>query len=308
MTPTGAPGAVGVVQLFGNVDAALDLLGIRPVRPGEVALRSLCGIDHGLAARWTETCIQLMPHGGATLLRQLAAIISDAGLAESAGPDPLRDYPEASTHLEARMLDALARASSPLAINLLLDQPRRWWAEGEGATFDPDHSRTLNRLIDPPLVVAVGPANVGKSTLVNALAGRPVSIVADEPGTTRDHVGVLIDMAGLVVRYIDTPGIRPPGETGAIEREAGAIAERVRASADLIISCGDVSAAPVGGSGTNQVVITIATRADLGAPPWPADAAVSAARGTGLSSLVELIRNRLAPPEALADPRPWKFW
>ncbi len=49
--------------------------------------------------------------------------------------------------------------------------------------------RVLRRLIDPPLVVAIGPPNIGKSSLLNALAGRSVALVADEAGTTRDHVG-----------------------------------------------------------------------------------------------------------------------
>ena len=46
----------------------------------------------------------------------------------------------------------------------------------------------MRRLADPREVVLAGPPNAGKSTLANALIGRPVSIVHDTAGTTRDWV------------------------------------------------------------------------------------------------------------------------
>ncbi|QKK10189.1 MAG: GTP-binding protein [Planctomycetota bacterium] len=112
------------------------------------------------------------------------------------------------------MLETLSRAVSPRAVDLLLDQPARWAAQGLPAppldtpSTSPELSRVLDRLVVPPLVVAIGPSNVGKSTLLNRLAGRPVAVTADEPGTTRDHVGSLVDLDGLIVRYVDTPGLQ----------------------------------------------------------------------------------------------------
>jgi tRNA modification GTPase len=212
------------------------------------------------------------------------------------------------------MLAALSRARSPLAIDLLLDQPRRW--AGASPRDDNERDRALRRLIDPPLVVALGPPNVGKSSLVNALAGRCVSIVADEPGTTRDHVGVMLDLAGLVVRYVDTPGLlEAPSE---IEREAMSIALELAASADLLVLVGDASAAPIPipslgarpepSRALRDWSVTLAARSDLGLPAWPYDAAVSSRTGDGLIGLSDLIRDRLVPPAMLADPSPWVFW
>jgi tRNA modification GTPase len=304
-TPTGSPGAIAAVELIAasetELDGTLRRLGVAVVRPGRVALRDLCGIDRGLVARWSPTTAHLMPHGGAAVLRALAAALAHAGLMHAA-PDPAAAYPEAKFEIEARMLAALARAASPLAIDLLLDQPRRWAAPG--ARSDPDLDRVRSRLIDPPLVVAIGAANIGKSSLANALAGRPVAIVADEPGTTRDHVGVLIELAGLVVRYVDTPGIRLASDP--IEAEAATIARRVAAAADLLLRCADASATPP--EAPDRPMLTVATRADLGLPPWRHDVAVSALTGAGLPQLAGAIRESLVPGAALNDPAPWRFW
>lgn len=57
-------------------------------------------------------------------------------------------------------------------------------------------------------IVIAGPPNVGKSTLINALAQRPVAIVSDSPGTTRDLLSVSLDLKGISVTVSDTAGIR----------------------------------------------------------------------------------------------------
>ena len=310
-----------MVQVLGadgaEVDAAMTRLGIAHVQVGQVALRDLCGVDKGIAARWNERNVHLMPHGGAAVIRGVCAALARAGLEEARHVDARASYPEARSDIEARMLAGLARTASPLAVDLLLDQPRRWVA-ADGATGDgrtepsvalraltEPAAAQLKRLIDPPLVVAVGPPNVGKSSLVNALAGRRVAIVADEPGTTRDHVGVMIDMGGLVVRYVDTPGVRETRDP--IEAEAARLAREVAERADLVLLCGDVTSGPVAGPpGVDSLLV--ATRADLGTPGFRHDAAVSALNGRGIPGLAGLIRERLVPAAALEDPRPWKFW
>lgn len=285
-----------------DLDGALTRLGIAPVAVGGVALRDLCGVDRGLVARWSETSVHLMPHGGAAVVKGIAGALVRAGIEECAAPNPRAVYPEAESDIEARMLATLARAASPLAVDLLLSQPARW-KEGRDV-MDEAQARRLCHVITPPLVVAMGPPNVGKSSLVNALAGRHVSIVADEPGTTRDHVGVMIDMAGLVVRYIDTPGLREA--PGAIEAEAARIAANVAAGADLILRCGDAGAGPP--ETTDRESVTVALRKDLGVPAWGHDAVVSAKTGEGIAALAGLIRERLVPRSFIEDPRAWRFW
>ena len=163
----------------------------------------------------------------------------------------------------------------------------------------------LDRLVTPPLVVAIGASNIGKSTLLNRLAGRPVAVTADEPGTTRDHVGSLVDLDGLVVRYVDTPGLREGA--ASIEREAVAIAERLLATADLVLCLGDSDhLAPLPPEG--KAALRVALRADLGFPTWQCEAAVSALTGAGVPGLIERVRRALVPDEVLDAEMPWRFW
>ncbi len=80
-------------------------------------------------------------------------------------------------------------------------------------------------------VAIVGRPNVGKSTLLNALAGRDAALTSSTPGTTRDVIEVRMDLDGLPLTVLDTAGLRDAGE----EVEAAGIARaRQRAeSADV---------------------------------------------------------------------------
>jgi len=301
-TSAARAGAIGVVQVWADtpqqLDCWLDENGLGPCRNGALVLRDLFGVDRGIVARWGDRSVHLMPHGGIAVMRRLSAALQQSGVEVGANPATGVDFPEARDGVEARTLAALARAPSPLAVDLLLDQPRR---HASGLKPDQAHSSVLDRLIDPPLVVAVGATNVGKSTLMNALAGRRVSIVGDEPGTTRDHVGVSIDLGGLVVRFVDTPGQRD--NPADVEAQGAVLAGEVIGMADLVLCCADAGcAAPVRAGGASLVV---ATRDDLGKPEWGRDAEVSVTSGAGLGELVALVRDTLVPPGVLADPRPW---
>jgi tRNA modification GTPase len=304
-----AVGAVAVIELVsdpGAVGPELRRLGLGEVAAGACALRDILGVDRGLIARVGDGVAWLMPHGGLAVVRAICRELERRGVPERRGIDPRRSYPEAGDVFEARMLAALARAPSPIAVELLLDQPRRWRLPG--ATNDPARDRLLDRLIEPPLVVAVGPSNIGKSTLLNALAGRGVSIVADEPGTTRDHVGVTLDLGGLWVRFIDTPGVRHglDPRMDAPEIEAAAAARALLAGAALVLSCGDPARAPLAVE-TKEAVLTVCLRADLGPASWACDRRVSVVRREGIDELVAAARETLVPAWAREHPGPWAF-
>lgn len=308
-SPVGGQAAIAVIELVGSdgaaIDSALHACGMGELRVGAVRLADFFGVDRGIAARWSETLVHLMPHAGPAVVMKIAESLSEQGLQERRVFDARTAYPEARDDVEAQMLAALAKAHSPRAVDLLLDQPRRWREReaGRGPTGEAN-AKTLARLIEPALVVAVGPSNVGKSTLLNALAGRAVSIVADEPGTTRDHVGVLLNLGGLVVRYVDTPGMRIGAPV--VERQALATAMELVNRADLVLACGDGdSPAPMVSA---RAVIRVGLRADVKPIAWSADIKVCAPRGEGIESLVNLARDVLLPEDAMRDERPWKFW
>lgn len=84
---------------------------------------------------------------------------------------------------------------------------------------------------DGVVTAICGPTNAGKSSLLNALAGRDRAIVTHLPGTTRDTVEHPVDVGGITFRLIDTAGERPSSH--AIEKDAIERARAARESAEL---------------------------------------------------------------------------
>jgi len=82
-------------------------------------------------------------------------------------------------------------------------------------------------------VVITGKPNVGKSSLLNALAGRKKAIVTDIPGTTRDLITDTITLDGASVHLTDTAGIREPQD--AIEKEGIDLVWQCLEQADVVV-------------------------------------------------------------------------
>jgi len=151
------------------------------------------------------------------------------------------------------------------------------------------HAEVGERLRDGLTVVIAGPPNVGKSSLMNALARRDVSIVSPTPGTTRDLIEISMDVGGFPVVVVDSAGIRET--TDPVEAVGVARARSRCESADLTLwltSCVDAAPAePPPGS-----ALRVKSKWDL-APEIlvPADEiAVSARSGRGLDLLMRRIR------------------
>lgn len=85
-------------------------------------------------------------------------------------------------------------------------------------------------------VAIVGPPNSGKSSLLNALGGRDVSIVSDTPGTTRDYVKLLIEFDGIAIDFLDTAGIEEV-EGDSPRAVAQQFTREQIENADLLIEC-----------------------------------------------------------------------
>ena len=145
------------------------------------------------------------------------------------------------------------------------------------------------RLREGFTVVIAGPPNVGKSTLMNALAGRDVAITSPVPGTTRDLIEVFLDLRGYPVILVDTAGVRESHDP--IEQEGVARARRRAESADLILWLNDC--ADDLGPSLGSATLVVRTKMDLKqADPSvgkPAGVAISAKTGAGVDRLLDVI-------------------
>jgi tRNA modification GTPase len=169
--------------------------------------------------------------------------------------------------------------------------------------------KTGIRLLKGWRVVIAGRPNVGKSRLLNALAGYARAIVHSAPGTTRDVVTVATAFEGWPVELVDTAGFRATEDT--VERSGIERALRQTETADLILKVLDRSE-PLGDE-DRQVIsrpgpsLLVASKADLPAAWEPSDPVlagrpiqvVSAERGDGLNELQRAIVVALLsdPPE-----------
>ena len=179
----------------------------------------------------------------------------------------------------------------------------------EALLRDAEHGR---RLRDGLHAVIVGPPNAGKSSLLNALAGRDRAIVTDVAGTTRDLLHEAVRIDGIELTLVDTAGLREGGD--AIEREGMRRAHAELERADLAIVVLD---ARDPAAGRDAVVLAahgapaqlwLLNKSDLlpeagGQPPGdvPGDAlAVSALTGEGLDALHDRLR-ALAAGDASAS-------
>jgi tRNA modification GTPase len=156
--------------------------------------------------------------------------------------------------------------------------------------------------------VLAGAPNVGKSSLLNALARRDAAIVAEEAGTTRDVVEVHLDLDGLPVIVSDTAGIREA--EGAVEREGIRRTLAHARAADLVVWLLDASgkpALPPEDIAPDRVLL-VANKIDLAGAAAPSGAiAISTKTGAGIDDfgrrLSDIARQRIAVSEGPAITR-----
>lgn len=134
-------------------------------------------------------------------------------------------------------------------------------------------------------VAIVGPTNVGKSTLLNRLAGREAAITSEIAGTTRDVIEVRMDLRGIPVTILDTAGVR---ETADVIESLGIGRTRERAeAADLrvFLLAGDNERPPFDVAPDDIVLVGKADTSSVGQ--------ISGKTGQGVDELVDRITSIL---------------
>jgi tRNA modification GTPase len=253
--------------------------------------------------------VEVHCHGGRRVVRWVVDQLSVSRETEASapGPDALASV---SRLTDPRALPPLTRAATLRVASILLDQLNGAFLRavetilGDWPNSEPHLLRLAElsplgrRLSNPPRVVIAGPPNVGKSSLLNALAGYQRSIVSPTAGTTRDVVGVELAFEGWPVRVSDTAGLRDAGEQ--LEAAGIELAERELAAADLVVWVMDATDPnPVRPPQDFAALLLVVNKCDQPRARSYADEAgilaVSSVTGIGVPQLVGEIVHRLFP-------------
>lgn len=240
-----------------QVEGLADLIDSETEAQRRQALAVLSGVLSGHVADWRRDLIR------AAALLEVTIDFADEDVPVDVAPEVLR--------LIESVLLALRQA-----------------LEGFGAA---------ERVRDGFEVAIVGRPNVGKSTLLNALAGREAAITSEVAGTTRDVIEVRMDLDGLAVTFLDMAGIR---ETTDVVEGIGVRRATERAlSADLRVFLQDESGdLPMLDIRDGDLIVS--GKADLYPRSETAEIAVSGRTGAGIEELVRRISATLSDRAASA--------
>jgi len=279
--------------------AALTALGLRPAEPGEFSRRA---VENGkLDLTRAEAIADLVDAETPAQLRQA-----------------LRQHDGALADLyegwRGRLIAALGRAEAAIdfsddgvgdaefaaaraAASEILEQI-------QGHMDDAGRGEALREGLR---LTILGPPNAGKSSLINALAQRPVAIVSEIPGTTRDVVEARLNLGGYLLTVADTAGVRETQDV--IEAEGVRRALSYAAGGMTLLLLDGSAANPRAGLPDDlpEPDLTVWNKSDLGGARD--GISISLKTGDGLSMLQSLLQQKLqhkleAPGDAPTLTRP----
>jgi tRNA modification GTPase len=300
-----AHGGPVVLQLL--LARCLDLgrdIGLRLAEPGEFTERAFLNDKLDLAQ--AEAVSDLIDASTEAAARSASRSLSGAFSQEVDGLRErlvkLRMLVEATLDFPEEEIDFLQQADAVGQLDAIATQL--------AAVLDRARQGALLR--EGIRVVLAGQPNVGKSSLLNALAGAELAIVTPIPGTTRDKVSQTIQIEGVPLHVIDTAGLREAGDE--VERIGIARSWDAIAQADAVIFLRDLTrlgeAAYDSADGEiaqrlasqPERVLEVFNKHDQAPGATPPGIALSAQTGEGLASLRQALLERAgwhAQPEGV---------
>ncbi|WP_437167333.1 tRNA uridine-5-carboxymethylaminomethyl(34) synthesis GTPase MnmE [Falsiroseomonas sp. E2-1-a4] len=289
----------GGTAIVAAVEAALLAKGCRPAEPGEFTRRAFLhgrmdltqaeGIADLIAAETESQRRQALRQAGGALAtlydgwtQRLTRILAQQEAAIEFEMDNL------PSDVAARAREAAASLCAEIIAHL---------SDGNRG----------ERLREGLSIAILGAPNAGKSSLMNALAGRDAVIVSPEPGTTRDIVECRLVLGGVPVMLADTAGLRATQDM--VEQEGVRRAKGRAGEVDLVLVAFAIDQPPDEESRSllrsGQQVLVLATKCDLATPPQsiaghPA-LPTSAQTGEGIAELKSALTAFAQRQAALGD-------
>ena len=196
----GHGGPVVLRMLLARCLQAGSAIGLRIAEPGEFTQRAFLNdrLDLAQAEAVADLIDATTEIAARAAVRSLAGEFSRRAHALTSALVELRMLVEATLDFPEEELDFLQQSDAAGRLSRIrndLDQLLKQARQGA-------------LLRDGLSVVLVGAPNVGKSSLMNVLAGADIAIVTAIPGTTRDRIAQQIDVDGIPLNVIDTAGLR----------------------------------------------------------------------------------------------------
>ncbi len=200
-------------------------LGARPARPGEFTERAF--LNGRLSLDQAEAVADLISAGSEQAAR--AAVNSLRGVLGRRCETLSGQLMALRARVEAT-LDFSEEEATDADEERVREELEGLIGELEGLLAQAEQGVRLARGLQ---VVIAGQPNTGKSSLLNTLAGEPLAIVTDTPGTTRDLVHAEVLLEGLHLHLADTAGLRPTGDP--VEQEGQRRAREAIRGADMVL-------------------------------------------------------------------------
>ena len=260
--------------------------------------------EEAVYVRRGEGRAEIHTHGGAAVAERVEAVLRSCDFA-SISAEPLTFADECEQTFARAITRRTAKSLATVCFGKLETSLRAIRAKDADTASVELKQLLVNSdlglsLTTPRRVVLFGPPNAGKSSLMNALAGYERSIVAPEPGVTRDAVTVRTAFEGWPAELVDTAGLREA--VSAVEREGVGRTRGLLQNADLRLLVID-SSEPCPEAAelmplADLIVRHKCDRPDRSGVDWPAGTvSVSSTTGVGRDELIARLGTAIRPVE-----------